>query len=254
MRRPPFFSTVRPAPEKLEDIVGARALAMFGDQLTTDHISPIGAIGLKSAAGEYLTTHGIAQRDFNSFGSRRVNHDIMIRGTFANARIKNELAEGREGGFTRHMPDGQIVSIHDAAMAYRREGVPLVIVAGTDYGAGSSRDWAAKGAMLLGVRAIIAEGFERIHRSNLIGMGILPLQFMSGESRRTLGLDGGETFDLTGIATMKAGGAVACTIHRKDGSAEAITLRSRIDTPYELEYFRHGGILQFMLRHMLEAA
>jgi len=254
MRRPPFFSAVRPKPEKLGDIAGARALAIFGDQLTTDHISPIGAISLKSAAGEYLISHGTAQRDFNSFGSRRVNHDIMIRGTFANIRIRNELADGREGGFTRHMPDGRIMPIYDAAMAYRREGVPLVVVAGTDYGAGSSRDWAAKGAMLLGVRAVIAEGFERIHRSNLIGMGILPLQFRTGESRITLGLDGSETFDLTGISAMKPGGTVACTIHRKNGAAVTISLQSRVDTAYELEYFRHGGILQFMLRHMLEAA
>jgi aconitate hydratase len=254
LRRPPFFSKVGREPRFPDDIAGARALAIFGDQITTDHISPIGAIGPKSAAGEYLSSNGIAPRDFNSFGSRRVNHDVMIRGTFANARIRNELADGREGGFTRHVPDGRIMTIYDAAMQYRRDGVPLVVVAGADYGAGSSRDWAAKGTKLLGVRAIIAEGFERIHRSNLIGMGILPLQFRPGESRMSHRLDGSETYDLNGIADLMPGSDVSCVIHRQDGSTDPIGLVCRIDTAYELEYFRHGGILQFMLRRMLQAA
>ena len=254
MRRPPFFARLARESREPSDIIGARPLAIFGDSITTDHISPIGAIGSKSAAGQYLLANGITQPNFNSFGSRRVNHDVMVRGTFANPRIKNELADGREGGFTRHMPDKQPMTIYDAAMQYRRDGVPLVIVAGADYGTGSSRDWAAKGTMLLGVRAVIAESFERIHRSNLIGMGILPLQFTGGETRKSLQIDGNETFDLTDIASLSPRASIACTIRRAHSATRDVTLLCRIDTGYELEYFRHGGILPFTLRRMLDAA
>ncbi|MCO5090589.1 aconitate hydratase AcnA [Bosea sp. (in: a-proteobacteria)] len=254
IRRPPFFGGIQREAVPPGDISGARILAMFGDSITTDHISPIGVIANDSPAGAYLSSQGIAPKDFNSYASRRVNHDVMVRGTFANIRIRNEMAGGREGGHTLHMPDAAPMSIYDAAMAYRREKVPLVIVAGCDYGAGSSRDWAAKGTLLLGVRAVLAESFERIHRSNLIGMGILPCEFQAGQSRKTLGLDGSETIDLIGIKALKPRAPLVCVIHRADGSRRQVTLTARIDTAYELQYFRNGGILQLMLRQMLKAA
>ena len=255
IRRPPLFSGAGREPTPIQDIRGARALAMLGDSVTTDHISPIGTIARDGDAGRYLLTHGVAEADFNSYGSRRVNHDVMMRGTLGNIRLRNEMVPGREGSFTRHMPDGAVMSIFDAAMRYAAEGVPLVIVAGSAYGTGSSRDWAAKGVRLLGVRAVIAEGFERIHRSNLIGMGVLPLQFAPGESRESHGLDGSETYDIVGLQDRLALSAIIpCRVTRANGQTQTIECRCRIDTAYELEYIRHGGILPFMLRQMLAAA
>lgn len=254
IRRPPFLTGISREALPPGDISGARVLAMFGDSITTDHISPIGVIGNDSPAGSYLSGKGLNSREFNSYASRRVNHDVMVRGTFANVRLRNEMAGGREGGFTVHMPDAKPMSIFDAAMTYRAENTPLVIFAGADYGAGSSRDWAAKGTLLLGVRAVIAESFERIHRSNLIGMGILPCEFEPGSTRKTLGLDGREEIDLLGIAGIEPRGRVECVIRRASGESRKIPLICRIDTAYELEYFRNGGILQFMLRQMLKAS
>lgn len=255
IRRPPFFADTGPDPEPLTDIVAARALVMLGDSITTDHISPVGAIPRSSAAGRFLIDNGIEEANFNSYAARRVNHEVMIRGTFANVRLRNELVAGREGGYTRHLPDGEEMTIHEAAVRYAREGVPLVVVAGRDYGAGSSRDWAAKGTRLLGVRAVIAESLERIHRSNLIGMGVLPLQFRPGENRRSLGLDGTETYHIEQLDRRIAPGAMMpCRIQRADGSATVIELLCRLDTAYEVDYFRNGGILHYMLRQLLTAA
>ncbi|MCH7928926.1 MAG: aconitate hydratase AcnA [Proteobacteria bacterium] len=255
VKRPPYFDGMGAEPPALADIRGARVLAMLGDSITTDHISPAGAIMPDSPAGRYLIENGIEPRDFNSYGSRRGNHEVMMRGTFANVRLRNELAPGTEGGWTRHMPSGEQMTIFDAAMRYQAEGTPLVVVGGRQYGGGSSRDWAAKGPLLLGVKAVIVESFERIHRSNLIGMGVMPLTFKDGETRKTLALDGSETFDLTGIA----GGVtprmeVACTITRADGSTADITLLCRIDTEDEADYYRHGGILHYVLRTIAAAA
>ncbi|MDA0240920.1 MAG: aconitate hydratase, partial [Proteobacteria bacterium] len=220
----------------------------------TDHISPAGAIQLDSPAGQYLNERQVRQNEFNSYGSRRGNHEVMMRGTFANIRIRNEMAPGTEGGVTRHMPSGDQMFVYDAAMRYAEEGVPLVIVAGKEYGTGSSRDWAAKGTRLLGAKAVIVESFERIHRSNLVGMGILPLQFKDGMTRTTLKLDGSEIFDITGIADgIDPRMDVECTITRADGSVEKIALLCRIDTADEVEYYRHGGILQFVLRRLKES-
>ena len=252
IRRPPFFEDmgVRPAPPK--DIRGARVLAMFGDMLTTDHISPIGAISPGTPAAEYLQSLGIARRDFVSYASRRLNHDVMTRGTFANIRIRNEMAPGVEGGYTKHMPDGAQMTLFDAARRYREEGIPLVVVGGAEYGAGSSRDWAAKGTRLLGVKAVLAESFERIHRSNLVGMGVLPLQFPDGVNRRTLMLDGSETIDITGLeGALAARMPLTCTITRANGSKLTVQLRSRLDTTQEVEYFRHGGLLHYAIRQRL---
>jgi len=255
IRKPPLFSATAREPTPIEDIRDARALAILGDSVTTDHISPIGTIARDSDAGRYLLAQGIAAVDFNSYGARRINHEVMMRGTLGNIRLRNEMVPGTEGSFTRHMPDGEVMSIFDAAMQYAAERVPLVIVAGAAYGTGSSRDWAAKGVRLLGVRAVIAEGFERIHRSNLIGLGVLPLQFAPGESRATHGLDGSEIYDIVGLQKRLAPSAIIpCLVRRADGTLETIECRCRIDTSYELEYIRHGGILPFMLRHMLAAA
>jgi aconitate hydratase A / 2-methylisocitrate dehydratase len=255
LRQPPYFTTMDPKPERVTDIRGARPLVMCGDMTTTDHISPIGSIDRGGAAGQYLLANGVRQKDFNNFGSRRSNHEVMIRGTFANIRFRNEMAPGTEGGFTRHMPDGTQMTVFDASEAYKKEGVPLVVIGGKDYGTGSSRDWAAKGTYLLGIRAVIAEGFERIHRSNLIGMGVLPLQFKDGMTRKTLKLDGTEVFDITGIEkTLTPRQDVTCRITRKDGTAEDITLQSRIDTAVEVEYFQHGGMLHYVLRQALGKA
>jgi aconitate hydratase len=233
------------------DIHGARPLAILGDSVTTDHISPAGSIKKDSPAGRYLIAHGVAPRDFNSYGSRRGNHEVMMRGTFANIRIRNEMAPGTEGGVTRHMPDGALMPIYDAAMQYQADGVPLVVIAGTEYGTGSSRDWAAKGTRLLGVKAVVAESFERIHRSNLIGMGVLPLQFKDGVSRKTLRLDGSERFDITGLAgEIRPLMEVTLTVHRPGGDSDRVSLLCRIDTLDEIEYFRSGGILHYVLRRL----
>ena len=251
VRLPPYFEGITATPPAVADIVGARPLALLGDSITTDHISPAGAIAPDGPTADYLRAHGVAVADFNSYGSRRGNHEVMMRGTFANVRLRNEMAPGTEGGFTRHMPSGEPMTIFDAAMRYRDEGVPLVVVAGREYGTGSSRDWAAKGTILLGVRAVIAESFERIHRSNLVGMGVLPLVFKDGMTRATLDLDGSETFDIIGLASgLRPRMDVGCRIARADGEAREITLTCRIDTLDELEYFRHGGILHYVLRRL----
>jgi aconitate hydratase len=250
VRLPPYFEGMEPQPEPLTDIEGARVLALLGDSVTTDHISPAGAIKRDSPAGLYLQEHGVAPRDFNSYGSRRGNHEVMIRGTFANIRLRNQLAPGTEGGIT--VKDGEQTSIYDAAMSYQREGVPLVVLGGKEYGSGSSRDWAAKGTSLLGVRAVIAESFERIHRSNLVGMGVLPLQFPPGESASSLGIDAQEQFSVGGFAERLNAGELprTCTVKAGEVEFEAVV---RIDTPKEAEYFRHGGILRYVLRQLLAA-
>jgi aconitate hydratase len=246
--RPPFFDGFADGPADLGDVTGARVLAVLGDSVTTDHISPAGSIRASAPAGSYLLEHGVAAEEFNSYGARRGNHEIMMRGTFANVRLRNLLAPGTEGGVTRHLPDGEQMTIFDAAMRYQAEGVPLLVLAGKEYGSGSSRDWAAKGPSLLGVRVVIAESFERIHRSNLIGMGILPLQFPDGQSARSLGLSGEETFDVLGMAALGSGEAPK-ELTVRAGEIE-FTARVRIDTPMEAEYFRHGGILTYVLRQL----
>jgi aconitate hydratase len=251
---PPYFDGMSKDPGALSDIAMARELAILGDSITTDHISPAGSIKKEGPAGEYLLEHQVRPSEFNSYGARRGHHQVMMRGTFANIRIRNEMVPGIEGGMTKHQPDGKVMSIYDAAMAYQREGVPLVIIAGKEYGTGSSRDWAAKGTKLLGVRAVIVESFERIHRSNLVGMGVLPCQFKDGMNRQTLKLDGSERFDIDGIASgLKPRAELKCRIHRADGKVETISLLCRIDTLDELEYFRHGGILPYVLRGMMKA-
>ena len=237
-------------PSAVTDISGARVLAKLGDSVTTDHISPAGAIKTDSPAGKYLAEHGVERKDFNSYGSRRGNHEVMIRGTFANIRLRNQLAPGTEGGFTRDFTaDGEVTTIYDASVNYAEAGTPLVILAGKEYGSGSSRDWAAKGTALLGVRAVIAESYERIHRSNLIGMGVLPLQFPDGETAESLGLTGEETFDITGVEALNAG-STPRTVQVKAGDVE-FDARVRIDTPGEADYYRHGGIMQYVLRSLL---
>jgi aconitate hydratase len=252
IRRPPFFEDMAATAPEPDDIRGARVLAMFGDMFTTDHISPIGVISQGTPAAEYLASLGIAPRDFVNYAARRLNHDVMIRGTFANVRVRNELTPDVEGSSTVHYPDGERMPIHAAAAKYRDEGVPLVVIAGAEYGAGSSRDWAAKGTRLLGVRAVIAEGFERIHRSNLVGMGVLPLQFPNGVTRRTLGLTGAERFDVAGIRGYAAPRSeLDCTITRADGGRDRIRLLSRLDTAREVDYFRNGGLLHHVVRHRL---
>jgi aconitate hydratase len=256
IRKPTFFEGMGAEPDALEDIHGARVLAKLGDSVTTDHISPAGNIKLDSPAGAYLTEHGVERRDFNSYGSRRGNHEVMVRGTFANIRLRNQLAPGTEGGFTRDFSrGGEVTTIYDAAVGYAREGTPLVVLAGAEYGSGSSRDWAAKGTAMLGVRAAIATSYERIHRSNLIGMGVLPLQFQDGDSPETLGLTGEETFDITGIAVMNEGGVPATVQVRAvapGGGVTTFDARVRIDTPGEAAYYRHGGILPYVLRSLLD--
>jgi aconitate hydratase len=255
VRKPTFFESMRRELDALSDIVGARVLAMLGDSVTTDHISPAGSIPKDMPAGRYLLEHGVEPQDFNSFGSRRGNHEVMVRGTFGNIRLRNELAPGTEGGWTRYLPDGgPVMSIYEAAMRYQAARISLIIVAGREYGSGSSRDWAAKGTAMLGVRAVIAESFERIHRSNLIGMGVLPLQFADGETRRTLDLTGEESVSIHGIAAGLSPGkrlrAVA-TSPSADDPAKQFEVMCRIDTPLELEYYLHGGILKYVLRQML---
>lgn len=251
IRQTPFFNTMQIAPEPVKDIHGARILAILGDSVTTDHISPAGNIKADSPAGRYLEAHGVAPDAFNSYGSRRGNHEVMMRGTFANIRIRNEMVPGTEGGYTRHIPSQETLAIYDAAMRYQQEQIPLAVIAGKEYGSGSSRDWAAKGPSLLGVRVVIAETFERIHRSNLIGMGILPLEFPAGVTRKTLGLRGGERIDIAGLMELQPGSTVAVTITSEEGKAQTVSTHCRIDTGNELTYYRHGGILHYVIRNML---
>ena len=250
VRKPPYFEGMPRNPVPVTEISNARVLAILGDSVTTDHISPAGSIKADSPAGKYLAEHGVARTDFNSYGSRRGNHEVMIRGTFANIRLKNQLLDGVEGGFTRNfLQDGVQSTIYDASVEYQAAGIPLMILAGKEYGSGSSRDWAAKGTALLGVRAVIAESFERIHRSNLIGMGVLPLQFKDGESAASLGLTGVETFNIIGISVLNDG-----TVPREvtvQAGDKSFTARVRIDTPGEADYYRHGGIMQYVLRSLL---
>ena len=276
IHEPPFFEDFSMTPGKIENIVGARALGIFGDSVTTDHISPAGAIKASSPAGRYLISRGIEPADFNSYGSRRGNDLVMTRGTFANVRIKNLMVPGTEGGVTKYFgkpnvaaavsgdrprnpaaetaaaTSGEQMSIYDAAMRYQKDKVPLVILAGTEYGTGSSRDWAAKGTRLLGVKAVVASSFERIHRSNLVGMGVLPLQFAEGTNAQTLKLDGSETFSITGLSdAIEPGMTVTLQIERANGKMDSVPVSLRIDTPIEIDYYRHGGILQFVLSQLL---
>jgi aconitate hydratase len=253
IKAPPFFEAMAPKPPPPTDIRGARVLALLGDTVTTDHISPAGSIAADAPAGSYLTGRGVEPRDFNSYGSRRGNHEVMMRGTFGNIRLRNQLLPGTEGPWTLHLPGREKMFIYDAAMKYAEQGVPLVILAGAEYGTGSSRDWAAKGTRLLGVRAVLASSFERIHRSNLIGMGVLPLQFEEGEDRASHGLTGLETFDVEGIAAgLEPRGKVTVTATGEDGQAKRFTAVARVDTPNEVDYFRHGGILHYVLRSLLQ--
>ncbi|HCZ8662973.1 TPA: aconitate hydratase AcnA [Citrobacter braakii] len=251
IRLSPFFDDMQATPDPVQDIHGARILAMLGDSVTTDHISPAGSIKPDSPAGRYLQGHGVERKDFNSYGSRRGNHEVMMRGTFANIRIRNEMVPGVEGGMTRHLPGTEVVAIYDAAMQYQQENVPLAVIAGKEYGSGSSRDWAAKGPRLLGVRVVIAESFERIHRSNLIGMGILPLEFPQGVTRKTLGITGEEAIDITDLQHIKPGATVPVSMVRADGRKEVILCRCRIDTATELTYYQNDGILHYVIRNML---
>ncbi len=260
VRKPPYFDGMEAAPAPVTDISGARVLAKLGDSVTTDHISPAGAIKPDSPAGKYLAEHGVQRRDFNSYGSRRGNHEVMIRGTFANIRLKNQLLSsfndgaGVEGGFTYNFVKDAQDTIYDAAQDYAAAGTPLVVLGGKEYGSGSSRDWAAKGTALLGVRAVITESFERIHRSNLIGMGVLPLQFPAGQNADSLGLDGTETFDIAGITALNKGttpSTVAVTATKTNGEVVTFDAAVRIDTPGEADYYRNGGILQYVLRSLV---
>ncbi|WP_333011793.1 aconitate hydratase AcnA [Kluyvera sichuanensis] len=251
IRLSPFFDEMGVTPDPVQDIHGARVLAMLGDSVTTDHISPAGSIKADSPAGRYLQDNGVASRDFNSYGSRRGNHLVMMRGTFANIRIRNEMVPGVEGGMTRLLPGDKVMSIYDAAMAYQQQGTPLAVIAGKEYGSGSSRDWAAKGPRLLGVRVVIAESFERIHRSNLIGMGILPLEFPQGEDRKTLKLTGEEQIDIAGLQQLKPGATIPVLITRPDGQQQTLACRCRIDTATELTYYQNDGILHYVIRNML---
>ena len=251
IRLSPFFDEMLAEPAPVQDIHGARILAMLGDSVTTDHISPAGSIKLDSPAGRYLLSHGVERHDFNSYGSRRGNHEVMMRGTFANIRIRNEMVPGVEGGMTRLLPGDEVMSIYDAAMRYQQKGTPLAVIAGKEYGSGSSRDWAAKGPRLLGVRVVISESFERIHRSNLIGMGILPLEFPEGVTRKTLGLTGEELIDISDLTNLQPGATVPVTLTRADGTQEVLECRCRIDTGNELTYYRNDGILHYVIRNML---
>jgi aconitate hydratase len=251
IQEPPFFKDFSLTPGTPGDIHAARALAIFGDSVTTDHISPAGAIKPSSPAGLYLQEQGVDIIDFNSYGSRRGNDRVMTRGTFANVRIKNLMVPGIEGGVTKAQPEDELMSIYDAAQKYQAAGVPTIILAGQEYGTGSSRDWAAKGTNLLGVKAVIAESFERIHRSNLVGMGVMPCQFKDGVSAKTLGLDGTETFELLGLGDMKPRQDLTLVIHRANGDREEVAVTSRIDTPIEIDYYAHGGILPYVLRQLI---
>ena len=255
IRQAPYFEGMTMTPPDVKDIAGARVLAVLGDSVTTDHISPAGAIKANGPAGKYLAEHGVKTADFNSYGSRRGNHEVMVRGTFANVRLRNKLAPGTEGGVTRLLPEGEQMSIFDASVKYAERGTPLLILAGKEYGSGSSRDWAAKGPKLLGVSAVIAESYERIHRSNLVGMGILPLQFEAGQNAESLGLNGEETYDIVGFrerldTKFESGHRVQVVATGAGGKKKSFEARVRIDTPQEIEYFRHGGILNYVLRQL----
>jgi aconitate hydratase len=239
----------------VQDFHGMRVLALLGDSITTDHISPAGSIAKDSPAGRYLIEQGVQPKDFNSYGARRGNHEVMVRGTLANVRLRNQLAPGTEGGWTLHLPDGEQMFIYDAAMRYQQEGVPLFILAGKEYGAGSSRDWAAKGVLLLGVQAVLAESFERIHRTNLVGMGVLPLQFLEGQTAARLNLTGRETYRIEGVRAALTNGARVVRLHAVgDGAEKSFEVRIRVDTPQEIEYYRHGGILPYVLRQIAGSA
>ena len=252
IRNPPFFEGLTMETVPVKDVVNARVLALLGDSITTDHISPAGSIKKDSPAGKYLMAHGVEPRDFNSYGARRGNHEVMMRGTFANVRLRNQLAPGTEGGWTTYQPDGDVMTIYDAAVKYKEAGVPLLVIAGKEYGSGSSRDWAAKGTLLLGVTAVIAESFERIHRSNLVNMGVLPLQFEAGTTAVSLGLTGRERYELIGVAQgLKPGGTLTVHAHGDDGKSIEFPAIARIDTPEELVAFRHGGILPYVLRQLV---
>ncbi|MBV9785674.1 MAG: aconitate hydratase, partial [Acidisphaera sp.] len=251
---PPYFLHMGRTPSAVADIVDARILGLFLDSITTDHISPAGSIRPTSPAGKYLIEHKVKPADFNQYGTRRGNHEVMMRGTFANIRIKNQMVPGVEGGITIHYPSGEKMPIYDAAMRYKREHVPLVVFAGKEYGTGSSRDWAAKGTMLLGVRAVIVESFERIHRSNLVGMGVLPLLFNSGMDRKSLELTGAELFDIVGLDELRPRMDLKLVIHRPEGRTDEVPVICRVDTMDEVEYYKHGGILQYVLRGMAKAA
>ncbi len=254
VKNPPYFDGMTMEPTPKGDITGARILAVLGDSITTDHISPAGNIRKTSPAGEYLLERQILAKDFNSYGARRGNHEVMMRGTFANIRIRNEMVPGVEGGITRHLPSGEVMPIYDAAMRYKKEGVPLVIIGGKEYGTGSSRDWAAKGTMLLGAKAVITESFERIHRSNLVGMGVLPLTFKDGMDRKTLGLTGEEILDILGLEALSPRMDLSLVIHRPNGTVDTVPVLCRVDTLDEVAYYRHGGILHYVLREMAKAA
>ena len=249
VQNPPYFQGITMDTHEIENIEGAKILALLGDMITTDHISPAGSFKETTPAGRYLTERQVAPREFNSYGSRRGNHEIMMRGTFANIRIKNEMLDGVEGGYTKG-PEGQETSIYEAAMEYQAAGTPLVVFGGEQYGAGSSRDWAAKGTNLLGVKAVIAESFERIHRSNLVGMGVIPLEFTAGDTRKTLGLTGDEAISISGLDSVEPQQDVPCVITYPDGTTKDITLRCRIDTAPEIEYVEHGGVLHYVLRKL----
>ncbi|MBS3810000.1 MAG: aconitate hydratase, partial [Desulfobacterales bacterium] len=252
IREPPFFRDMSPGVPDLKDIESARVLVLLGDSITTDHISPAGAIPDNSPAARYLREKGVKKEDFNSFGSRRGNHEVMLRGTFGNVRLRNRLVPELEGGLTRHLPSGEILPIYDAAVKYSEEGTSLLVIAGKEYGSGSSRDWAAKGTLLLGVRAVIAESFERIHRSNLVAMGVLPLQFKEGENAESLGITGEEEFHIRGISGgLSPGSILTVEFGAGQGEASRFEVRARLDSDIELEYFRHGGILPYVLRRML---
>jgi aconitate hydratase len=252
IQEPPFLVDITPEVAPIKPITAARVLALLGDSVTTDHISPAGAIAQDSPAGRYLIESGVEPRDFNSYGSRRGNDRVMLRGTFANIRIRNQLAPGTEGGWTRHLPDGEQMTIYEAAMKYREEGTPLIVLAGVEYGTGSSRDWAAKGTYLLGVRAVIAASYERIHRSNLVGMGVLPLEFTDGQTWQSLGLTGEEEFDIEGLDDdLEPRSTVTVKATSANGGVKQFEARVRIDTPVEMDYYRNGGILQTVLRKLL---
>jgi aconitate hydratase len=258
IKKPPYFEHMADPEKSVTDLSSLRVLALLGDSVTTDHISPAGSIPKDSPAGKYLIEHGVQPKDFNSYGARRGNHEVMVRGTLANIRLRNQLAPGTEGGWTQHLPDGKQMFIYDASMEYQKEGVPLLILAGKEYGSGSSRDWAAKGVMLLGVKAVIAESFERIHRTNLVGMGVLPLQYRAGENAASLQLTGRETYFVTGVrpALLNGGGKRQATVRAvaDTGTEKTFTVDVRVDTPQEVEYYRYGGILPYVLRQVAAQA
>jgi len=251
VKNPPYFDDMGLEPPGIRTITGARALALLGDSITTDHISPAGNIPVASPAGKWLIAHGVERKDFNSYGARRGNHEVMMRGTFANIRLRNEMVPGTEGGYTTTQPGGTPMFIYDAAMEYQKGGTPLVVIAGKEYGTGSSRDWAAKGTILLGVRAVIAESFERIHRSNLVGMGVLPLEFTDGETRQSLGLTGFETYDIVGLDASLRPRATLVVRARDQSDRKEFKVLARIDTPEEMQYYRHAGILPYVLRQLV---